>query len=76
MGVFTFAKHKIHGIDKDNFVYSYSSIEGDALSEKIEKISCEIKLVASSEGSLIKSTSKYHIVGDVEIEEEHVKRTR
>ncbi|XP_061990451.1 major strawberry allergen Fra a 1.06-like [Rosa rugosa] len=66
--------HKIDGIDKDNFVYNYSLIEGDALSDKIEKISYETKLVASSDGgSVIKSTSNYHTKGDVEIKEEHIK---
>ncbi|KAL6190864.1 hypothetical protein ACLB2K_037258 [Fragaria x ananassa] len=66
--------HKIDGIDKENFVYSYSLVEGDALSDKIEKISYETKLVASSDGgSVIKSTSNYHTKGDVEIKEEHVK---
>ncbi|PRQ39336.1 putative START-like domain, Bet v I type allergen [Rosa chinensis] len=52
----------------------YSMIEGDAISDKIEKISYETKLVASSDGgSVIKSTSNYHTKGDVEIKEEHVK---
>ena len=67
-------KHRIDGLDKDNFVYSYSLVEGDALSDKVEKISYEIKLVASADGgSIIKSTSNYHTKGDVEIKEEHVK---
>ncbi|KAB2629239.1 major allergen Mal d 1.03D [Pyrus ussuriensis x Pyrus communis] len=57
----------------DNFVYKYSVIEGDAISETIEKISYETKLVASSSGSVIKSTSHYHTKGDIEIKEEHVK---
>ncbi|PRQ38105.1 putative START-like domain, Bet v I type allergen [Rosa chinensis] len=52
----------------------YSMIEGDAISDKIEKISYETKLAASSDGgSIIKSTSNYHTKGDVEIKEEHVK---
>ena len=67
-------KHKIESIDKENFTYNYSLIEGDALSDKIEKISYETKLVASPEGgSIIKSVSHYHTVGDVEIKEEQVK---
>ncbi|ONI27507.1 hypothetical protein PRUPE_1G090800 [Prunus persica] len=49
-------KHRIDGLDKDNFVYSYTLVEGDALSDKVEKISYEIKLVASADGgSIIKS---------------------
>ncbi|KAL5541894.1 hypothetical protein UlMin_009604 [Ulmus minor] len=71
---FNYVKHQVEGIDNDNFTYSYSLIEGDALSEKIEKISYETKLVASADGgSIIKNSSKYHTVGDVEIKEEHVK---
>ncbi|KAL5554204.1 hypothetical protein UlMin_041605 [Ulmus minor] len=71
---FNYVKHQVEGIDKDNFTYRYCLIEGDALSDKIEKISYETKLVASADGgSIIKNTSKYHTVGDVEIKEEHVK---
>ncbi|KAM5568875.1 major strawberry allergen Fra a 1-E [Rosa sericea] len=69
-----YVKHKIHSIDKVNHVYSYSLIEGDALSDTIEKIDYETKLVAAPHGgTIIKSTSKYHTKGDVEIKEEHVK---
>ncbi|KAL5542657.1 hypothetical protein UlMin_010367 [Ulmus minor] len=71
---FNYVKHQVEGIDNDNFTYNYSLIEGDAFSEKIEKISYETKLVASADGgSIIKNTSKYHTAGDVEIKEEHVK---
>ncbi|KAM1066438.1 hypothetical protein TB2_021446 [Malus domestica] len=70
---YNYVKHKVEGIDKDNFVYSYSLIEGDAISDKIEKISYEIKLVASGSGSIIKNISHYHTKGDFEIKEEHVK---
>lgn len=67
-------KHKVEVINKDNFSHSYSLIEGDALSEKLEKISYETKLVASLDGgSIIKIVSKYYTIGDVEIKEEHVK---
>ncbi|KAM1195117.1 hypothetical protein ACFX13_022165 [Malus domestica] len=70
-----FVKHRIDGIDKDNFVYSYTLIEGDGLlSDKIEKVAYETKLVASPDGgSIVKSTSHYHAKGDVEIKEEQVK---
>jgi hypothetical protein len=71
---YSYVKHKIDNLDKDNFVYGYSLIEGDAIGDKIEKISYEIKLVASADGgSIIKSTSNYHCKGEVEIKEEHVK---
>ena len=49
-------------------------IEGDAISETLEKISYEIKLVASPDGrSILKSTSKYHTKGDHEIKEDQIK---
>ncbi|KAL5541898.1 hypothetical protein UlMin_009610 [Ulmus minor] len=71
---YNYVKHKIESIDKENFTYNYTLIEGDALSDKIEKISYETKLVASPDGgSIIKSTSHYHTIGDVEIKNEHVK---
>ena len=69
-----FVKHRVDGIDKDNFSYSYTLIEGDALSNVIEKIAYETKLVASPNGgSIIKTTSHYHAKGDVVIKEEQVK---
>ena len=49
-------------------------IEGDVLSDILEKISYETKIVASPDGgSILKSTSTYHTTGDHEIEEEHVR---
>ncbi|ONI01670.1 hypothetical protein PRUPE_6G152200 [Prunus persica] len=41
---YSYVKHRIDGLDEDNFVYSYTLVEGDALSDKVEKISYEIKL--------------------------------
>ncbi|PON61982.1 Bet v I type allergen [Parasponia andersonii] len=71
---FNYVKHRVDAVDKDNFTHAYNLIEGDALSDKLEKISYETKLVASPDGSsVIKSVSKYHMFGDVEIKEEHVK---
>uniref|UniRef100_A0A5B7C962 Putative major allergen Pru ar 1 n=1 Tax=Davidia involucrata TaxID=16924 RepID=A0A5B7C962_DAVIN len=67
-------KHKIDGIDKENFTYSYSIIEGDALMGVLESISYEIKIVASPDGgSICKNSSKYHTKGDAQITEEQIK---
>jgi hypothetical protein len=67
-------KHKVEEIDHANFTYSYSVIEGDALSDILEKINYEIKIVASPDGgSILKSISKYHTKGDHEIKEEQIK---
>ncbi|KAM3755638.1 hypothetical protein ACB098_02G054400 [Castanea mollissima] len=71
---FKFLKHKIDAINKENFTYNYSVIEGGPLSDKIEKISYETKLVATPDGgSIFKSTSKYYAKDDFEIKEEQIK---
>ncbi|KAK6254437.1 hypothetical protein SCA6_015753 [Theobroma cacao] len=71
---FKYVKHKVDGIDKENFSYSYSVIEGDALMNTLEKISYETKFVAGPDGgSVCKSTSKYYTIGDIEIKEEQIK---
>ena len=44
------------------------------MKDKLEKISYETKLVASPDGgSIVKTVSKYHTIGDHEIKEEEVK---
>ncbi|KAB1213901.1 Major allergen Pru ar 1 [Morella rubra] len=71
---FKYVKHRIDEVDHANFAYGYSVIEGDALSDTLEKISYEIKIVASPDGgSVLKNTSKYHTKGDLEIKEDHIK---
>ncbi|KAL6188530.1 hypothetical protein ACLB2K_039922 [Fragaria x ananassa] len=66
-------------LDVDNLIPKIASnqslIEGDVLSEhKIEKVSYETRLVESAEGgSIVKSISNYYTIGDIEIQEEHVK---
>ncbi|TYH82621.1 hypothetical protein ES332_D02G074600v1 [Gossypium tomentosum] len=39
-----YMKQKVEAVDKENFVYIYSVIEGDALMNKLEKITYETKL--------------------------------
>ncbi|WP_177332675.1 pathogenesis-related BetVI family protein, partial [Klebsiella quasipneumoniae] len=68
-----YVKHRIDSIDEASYSYAYTLIEGDALTDTIEKVSYETKLVASGSGSIIKSISHYHTKGDIEIKEEHVK---
>ncbi|KAL6343876.1 hypothetical protein AAG906_027648 [Vitis piasezkii] len=66
--------HRVDGIDKENFTYSYSIIEGDALMGILESISYEVKLVASPDGgSICKNISKYHTKDDAVIDEEQIK---
>ncbi|KAA8527410.1 hypothetical protein F0562_034875 [Nyssa sinensis] len=67
-------KHRVDVIDKENFRYHYSIIEGDALMGILESISYEIKIEATADGgSICKNTSKYHTKGDGHITEEHIK---
>jgi len=71
---FKSVKHKVDGLDKEKFTYSYSIIEGDALMGVLESISYEIKIEASPEGgSICKNSSKYYTKGDAQITEEQIK---
>ncbi|XVE82212.1 hypothetical protein DITRI_Ditri15bG0129400 [Diplodiscus trichospermus] len=71
---FNYMKQKVEALDKENFVYSYSVIEGDALMNKLEKITYETKLEPSATGgSVCKTTSKYYTIGDFELKEEGIK---
>ncbi|XP_059627109.1 major allergen Pru ar 1-like [Cornus florida] len=66
-------KQRVDGIDKENFTYAYSIIEGDALMG-VESISYEIKIEASADGgSICKNSSKYYTKGDAQINEEQIK---
>ncbi|XP_022761242.1 major allergen Pru av 1-like [Durio zibethinus] len=71
---FNYVKLKIEALDKENFVYSYSIIEGDALMNTLEKITYETKLEPSAAGgSICKTTSKYYNIGDLQLKEEEIK---
>lgn len=71
---FKYVKHRVDGIDKENLSFSYSLIEGDALSDKLEKISNEVKFEPSADGGTIcKNVSKYYTIGEFEIKEEDIK---
>ncbi|XP_047336276.1 major strawberry allergen Fra a 1-2-like [Impatiens glandulifera] len=67
-------KHRVDGIDKENYTYSYSIIEGDVLKNGLESLSYEIKISEGSNGgSVCKNTSKYVSKGDVVLSEEEIK---
>ena len=62
------AKHRIDAIDEDNLVVTFSLIEGDALTDSIEKIPYHNKFVAGpGGGTIIKSVEKYHTADDDQI---------
>ncbi|XP_044484700.1 major allergen Pru ar 1-like [Mangifera indica] len=72
--LFDYVKDKVEALDKENFIYSYSLIEGDALIKSLEKITNEIKLAPSPDhGSICKSISKYYTIGDFAITDEQIK---
>ncbi|PSR92550.1 Major allergen Pru ar like [Actinidia chinensis var. chinensis] len=66
-------KHRIDGLDKENFTYSYSIIEGGAL-DVFESISYHIKIVATPDGGCIcKNRSIYQPKCDAQVSEEEIK---
>lgn len=70
---FTYVKHRIDALDKENFMCKYTFIEGDALMDKLECITHEVKFEAYGFGGcLCKITSEYYTKGNVEIKEEDI----
>ncbi|PSR98010.1 Major allergen Pru ar like [Actinidia chinensis var. chinensis] len=71
---YTYVKLRVDILDKENMIYAYVLIEGDALSDKIESVSNEMKLEPSLDGGCIgKFTSKYHAKEGADISEEDIK---
>lgn len=68
-------KNRVDAVDEENFVYSYTLIEGDSLvMEKLEYISYEVKFEALADGgSKNKMVSKYHTKGGIVLNEEDIK---
>lgn len=71
---FKYVKHRIDAVDKENLTYAYTLIDGDALTDKIDSISYEIKFEPSPDGGCKgKNVSTYHTKPGVEIKEEEIK---
>ncbi|OAY56072.1 major allergen Pru ar 1 [Manihot esculenta] len=69
-----YIKHKVDVVDKDNFIYNYTAVEGDPWLEGLDKISYETKIVASPDGgSISKCTTKYFPKGDSQLNEDKIK---
>ncbi|XP_057470695.1 major allergen Pru ar 1-like [Actinidia eriantha] len=69
-----FVKQRVDAIDKENFTYSYTIIEGDVLTNTFESIFYHIKIVASPDGgSICKTRSIYTTKGDAHISEDEIK---
>ncbi|TYJ45482.1 hypothetical protein E1A91_A02G059500v1 [Gossypium mustelinum] len=55
---FTYAKHRVDVLDKDNLLYTYVVIESDFFNNVVEKISYETN---------IKITTTFYTIGDIQI---------
>lgn len=67
-------KYRIDELNEGTLTYNYTLIEGDALVEKLEKITYEIKFEQAPDGgSISKVTSKYYTVGDFKLDEDEIK---
>ncbi|KAL5849370.1 hypothetical protein ACOSQ4_007383 [Xanthoceras sorbifolium] len=71
---FKYLKNRVDALDKDKMMYAYTVIKGDALPDKVESISYEIKYEATPDGGC-KGTnvSKYNLKPGAEIGEEQLK---
>ncbi|KAA8527669.1 hypothetical protein F0562_035456 [Nyssa sinensis] len=73
-GNFSYMKHYIDELNEKTCTYKYTLVEGDALMDKLEKISFEVKLEAAPNGGTIsKMTSKYYPKGDFVLTEDEIK---
>ena len=65
--------HKIESIDEANWGYNYSLVGGSDVSDTVEKITFESKLVAGPNGgSIAKITVSFHTKGDANPSEEEI----
>ncbi|XP_050220325.1 major allergen Pru ar 1-like [Mercurialis annua] len=73
-GDIKYIKTKVDSTDKENFTHSYSIIGGEPWMPELEKVSYEVKVLASPDGgSICKSTSTYYPKEGCEIDEEKIK---
>ncbi|CAL5352260.1 unnamed protein product [Camellia sinensis] len=67
-------KHKIDLLDVENYKCKYTVIEGDALDDKLESLSYEVKFEPTGNGceTKVTSISYYHAKGGIELKEEEM----
>lgn len=68
-------KERTDAIDKENFMYAYSVIEGEALMNKFEKLCYEYKFEGRPDGdggSICRSNIKYYTIGNTEMKQEEI----
>ncbi|KAI3683735.1 hypothetical protein L1987_84249 [Smallanthus sonchifolius] len=67
-------KHQIDELDEKTFTYKYTLIEGEGISDKVEKVCYDIKFEGSSDGGTVsKMITTIYTRGDFEIKEEELK---
>ncbi|KAF8036813.1 hypothetical protein BT93_C2508 [Corymbia citriodora subsp. variegata] len=68
-----YAKHRIDGLDADNFRCKYTLIEGDILSDDLKSVVYEVEFVDDGNGgSICKMSSDYCSDRDIEFREEDI----
>ncbi|XP_073030564.1 major allergen Pru ar 1-like [Primulina eburnea] len=73
-GNFKSLKYRVDELNEESLVYKYTLIEGEALTDKLEKITYEIKFEATEDGGSVSNvTSKYYTIGDFLLKEDEVK---
>ncbi|CAI9771298.1 unnamed protein product [Fraxinus pennsylvanica] len=74
---FDSVKYHIDELDERTFTYKYTLIEGEALIDKLEKITYDVKFEPTPEGgSISKVTSKYYTKGGFKLKEDDIKAGR
>lgn len=70
-----YSKQRVDVLDTDTFTYSYTIFESDLFPNFVEKITNEIKMIASDngEGCVVKSVSRFYSKDEHDITEEQVK---
>ncbi|XP_027165604.1 major allergen Pru ar 1-like [Coffea eugenioides] len=70
---YTYVKHRIDALDKEHYMVKFTLIEGDALMDKLDWISYEVKFEPYGyTGCICKITSEYKTKENVEIKEEEI----
>ncbi|KAL8491120.1 hypothetical protein ACS0TY_022955 [Phlomoides rotata] len=73
-GKFKYVKNRIDEVDLENCVCKFTTFEGDALGEKLEKICYEMKIEKTEDGGcVLKVKTDYHTKGDIELNDEEIK---
>ncbi|KAK4349119.1 hypothetical protein RND71_031874 [Anisodus tanguticus] len=67
-------KYRLDELNEQMFTFKYTMAEGEALIDKLEKITYEVKFEQSADdGSISKVTSKYYTEGAFKLNEEEIK---